>query len=67
MTTHREHALLLRLAAAEVAHEPQSIRVIRRILRDLGWTDGALDSGVARLRAVLGGVGMVQDSFREAA
>lgn len=65
--TPREHALLLRLAAAEVANEPQSIRVLRRILRDLGWTDAALDSGVGHVRAAVVGVGMVQAGMFERA
>lgn len=65
--TPREHALLLRLVAAELLDEPQSIRVIRRILRDLGWTDAALDAGVARVRAVVVGVGLVQETFERAA
>jgi hypothetical protein len=51
--TPREQALLLRLTAAEVASEVQSVFVLRRILRDLGWTEAAMDACVARVRAAL--------------
>lgn len=49
MTTPREQALMLRLAAAEVAGEERSVFVLRRILRDLGWSDAALDAATARV------------------
>lgn len=51
MTTIREQALLLRLAAADVANEAQSRFVLRRTLRDLGWTDAAMDATVERVCA----------------
>ena len=65
--TPREAALLLRLAACEVRTEPRSAVVLRRILRDLGWSDAALDAAVARLRQALAGVGYVQMTMDEAA
>jgi hypothetical protein len=40
--TPREQALILRLAACELTREERSIIVLRRILRDLGWTDAAV-------------------------
>jgi len=64
--TPRETALLLRLAACEVRPEPRSAVVLRRILRDLGWSDDALDTAVGRIVAALVG-GYVQMTMDEAA
>lgn len=47
MTT-REKALLLRLAAVEEVGEADLL--LRRTLRDLGWTEGAISDAVARIR-----------------
>ena len=57
--TPRERTLILRLAAAEVAHEARSALVLRRILRDLGWDDASLDDAVARLVEACGAFGQV--------
>jgi hypothetical protein len=54
--TPREQALLLRLCACELTQETRSIIVLRRILRDLGWTDAAMDAAVARIRAAFVGL-----------
>lgn len=62
MTTPHEQALLLRLAACTIKDEPQSIFVLRRILRDKGWTDEAMDGAVARVRAAVG-VTVTQSRF----
>ncbi len=53
MTPAREHALLLRLAAAILNQETRSIAVLREMLRELGYDDGTMDAAVARATAAL--------------
>jgi hypothetical protein len=59
----REYALLLRLAAATLTHEPQSIVVLRRTLLCLGWTEAALDAGVEHVTRAVRGVAATQTTM----
>jgi hypothetical protein len=60
--TPREKALLLRLAAIEETQE-WGAHNLRRTLRDLGWTDEAMDAAVVLVRRVLAGVVLTQTTF----
>lgn len=65
--TPREQALILRLAAAEIAGEARSIIVLRRTLADLGWSDAGMTTATTRLRATVGTVRAVQAELFERA
>ena len=64
--TPRERALILRLAAIAETGE-WGAQNLRRILRDLGWTDAAMNTAVARARAVLADVSFTQAELFERA
>jgi hypothetical protein len=61
--TPRAYALLLRLAAATLTAETRSIIVLRRTLGSLGWTEAALDAGVASATAAVRGVAATQTTM----
>ena len=63
----REHALLLRLVAAELMHEDYSVRALRHTLMELGWDTPAIDVAVATIARAMAGLYRQAELFERAA